>query len=123
MVCSMRTPAFARLTLICLALAGCAALTVPTPQDARLSDQTLSFTLNTGEICRAEWRTAPEGQVCGFGYSVSEVAKPNLLRQLFTDLTTALGAEGLLAPMAEVVLTSHAGQSYRFVSPPPVDMK
>jgi hypothetical protein len=119
----MNHTSFARITLICLALAGCAVLAVPTPQEARLSDQELSVTLNTGQICRAAWRSAPEGQICGFGYRVTEVSKPNLLRQLFTEMTTTLGAEGLLAPMAEVVLTSPQGQSYRFVSPPPVDMK
>ncbi len=111
------------LTLACLtALSGCAALNVPTPEAARLSDQTLTVTLNSGAVCRAEWRAAPQGQICGFGYRVNEVASANLLRQLAQGLTAALGAEGLLSPQAEVVLTSAAGQSYRFVSPPPVDL-
>ena len=103
-------------------LSGCAMLETPTPQAARLSDQTLTLTLNTGEVCRAQWRAAPEGQVCGFGYLVTEVRQPNLLRQLFTGLTAALGAEGVVAPQAEVVVTSTTGQAYRFVSPPPVEL-
>jgi hypothetical protein len=111
------------LTLITLsALSGCAALMVPTPQAARLSDQTLTLALNTGEVCRVQWRAAPEGQLCGFDYRVTEVTKPNLLRQLFTGLTSALGAEGAVPPQGEVVLTSAAGLTYRFVSPPPVDL-
>lgn len=104
------------------ALSGCAALLVPTPQSARLSDQTLTMVLNTGEVCRVQWRAAPEGELCGFGYRVTEVAKPNVLRQMFTGLTAALGAEGSVPPQGEVVLTSAAGLTYRFVSPPPVDL-
>jgi hypothetical protein len=104
------------------ALSGCAALLVPTPQSARLSDQTLTLVLNTGEVCRVQWRAAPEGQLCGFGYRVNEVSNPNILRQIFTGLTSALGAEGAVPPQGEVVVTSPAGVSYRFVSPPPLDL-
>jgi hypothetical protein len=111
------------LTLITLAtLSGCAALLVPTPQSARLSDQTLSLVLNTGEVCRVQWRAAPEGELCGFGYRVTEVRNPNILRQIFTGLTKALGAEGAVPPQGEVVVTSAEGLTYRFVSPPPVDL-
>ena len=80
------------LTLIALtALSGCAVPLVPTPQSARLSDQTLTLVLNTGEVCRTAWRAAPEGQLCGFDYRVTEVSNPNILRQIFTGLTKALG--------------------------------
>lgn len=103
-------------------LSGCATLLVATPQAARLSDQTLTIVLNTGEVCRTQWREAPEGDLCGFRYVVTEVDKPNLLRQVFTGLTTALGAEGAVPPQGMVVLTSAAGQNYRFISPPPVDL-
>jgi hypothetical protein len=44
-----------------------------------------------------------------------------VLRQLFTGLTAALGAEGAVPPMAEVVITDAAGVERVFVSPPPVD--
>lgn len=103
-------------------LSGCATILVATPQAARLSDQTLTIVLNTGEVCRTQWREAPEGDLCGFRYVVTEVDQPNLLRQLFAGITAALGAEGVVAPQAEVVVTSAGGQVYRFVSPPPVDL-
>jgi hypothetical protein len=51
---------------------------------------------------------------------VNVVSDPNLLRRLAVGLFTALGAEGALAPMAEVVLTDATGRTWRFVSPPPV---
>lgn len=116
----MNKSAFAFAAIV--GLSGCAMLETPVPQSARLSDQTLTLKLNNGEVCRAQWRAAPEGQICGFGYVVTEVSQPNLLRQLFTGLTAALGAEGVVAPQAEVVVTRAAGQAYRFVSPPPVDL-
>jgi hypothetical protein len=105
-----------------IALAGCASLLAPTPQVARLSDQTLSVTLNTGEICRVQWRDAPSGHICGFGYIVTETGSSNLLRQVFVDLTAAVGASRHVTPMAEVELVSPNGQTYRFVSPEPVEM-
>lgn len=109
-----------------LALAGCAALAQPaTPQAARLSDTVLTLTLSDGTTCRAEWRAAGGAgtlDACGPGYSyrVAEVAKPNLLRQLFVGVTDSLGAEGAVPPMAEVVI-SGPGRDWRFVSPPPIE--
>jgi hypothetical protein len=49
------------------------------------------------------------------------VENPNILRQLFTGLTEALGAEGAVPPMAEVTITDPAGVDRVFVSPPRVD--
>jgi hypothetical protein len=46
------------------------------------------------------------------------VENPNILRQLFTGLVTALGAEGVSPPLAEVVITDPAGMDRVFVSPP-----
>jgi hypothetical protein len=108
-------------------LAGCvAAGQPPVPQAARLSSEVLTLTLADGTVCRTNWRA--EGgsgrfQNCGpgFGYSVREVTNPNLLRQLFTGLTEALGAEGSVPPMAEVTITDAMGRDHVFVSPPPVD--
>ncbi|MFO1201051.1 MAG: hypothetical protein U1E58_00230 [Tabrizicola sp.] len=111
-----------------LVLGGCAALqATPVPQTARLSADTLTLTLTDGTICRAAW--AAEGgsgrfQDCGpgFGYAVNVVENPNILRQLFTGLAEALGAEGTVAPMAEVVITDATGRDHVFVSPPPADL-
>lgn len=110
-----------------LALGGCAALqTTPVPQTARLSANTLTLVLSDGTVCKADWvassgagRLDPCGP--GFGYAVEVVENPNLLRQLFTGLTEALGADGLAAPMAEVVITDATGRDHVFVSPPPAD--
>jgi hypothetical protein len=110
-----------------LALAACSApmLGHPVPQSARLSAEALILTLSDGTVCRAEWPMAPVGRMegCGpgYGYAVRVVENPNLLRQLFTGLTTALGAEGAVAPMAEVVITDPAGADRVFVSPPPAE--
>lgn len=101
-------------------LAACA-VPAPVPQAARLSAETLTVTLSDGTTCRTAW--AAEGRLdgCGpgYGYAVRVVENPNLLRQVAQGLFGALGAEGVLAPMAEVVLTDAAGGSWRFVSPPP----
>jgi hypothetical protein len=114
------------LGLIAGALAGCAAVGgAPVPQAARLSSEVLTLTLTDGRICRANWADAPVGHLeeCGpgFGYAVNLVKDPNLLRQLFTGLTEALGAEGAVPPMAEVVITDAMGRDRVFVSPPQVE--
>lgn len=112
--------------LISLAvLAGCVtAIPDPVPQSARLSDSVLTLVLSDGTTCRAEWRDAPVGRMeaCGpgYGYAVREIANPNILRQIWTGFTTALGAEGAVPPMAEVVITDPAGRDTVFASPPPV---
>ena len=110
-----------------LALAACSAPLTgqPVPQAARLSAEVLTLTLSDGTVCRADWAMAPVGRMegCGpgFGYAVRVIDNPNLLRQLFTGLTTALGADGAVPPMAEVVITDPAGVDRVFVSPPPVE--
>lgn len=107
-----------------LLLAGCAVPAGnPVPQAARLSAEVLTVTLSDGSVCRADWAAAggvgrlePCGP--GYGYAVRVVENPNVLRQLFTGLTEALGAEGVVPPMAEVVITDAAGVDRVFVSPP-----
>ena len=117
-----------RRLLIVGLLAGCVATGgAPVPQAARLSADVLTLTLSDGTTCRARWAEAGGSgrmETCGpgFGYAVRVVENPNLLRQLFTGLTSALGAEGAVAPMAEVVITDATGRDHVFVSPPPVDM-
>jgi hypothetical protein len=112
--------------LLFLALGGCVAGVPgnPVPQAARLSAQVLTLTLSDGTVCRADWAQAPVGRMdsCGpgYGYAVRVIDNPNILRQIWTGLTTALGAEGAVAPMAEVVITDPAGIDRVFVSPPPV---
>ncbi|MCU0829402.1 MAG: hypothetical protein MUE52_18945 [Tabrizicola sp.] len=110
----------------CLALAGCVTAGQPqVPQAARLSAEVLTVTLADGTVCRANWATVPVGRldVCGpgFGYAVNVVEKPNALRQLWTGLTGALGAEGAVPPMAEVVITDATGRDHVFVTPPSTD--
>lgn len=111
-----------------LALGGCVGLqTTTVPQAARLSAEVLTLTLSDGTTCRADWVAsggAGRFQDCGpgFGYAVDVVENPNLLRQLFTGLTEALGAEGVSPPMAEVVITDATGRDHVFVSPPPADL-
>ena len=111
-----------------LALGACATLQpVPVPQAARLSSEVLTLTLSDGSTCRARWAEAGgagrfDNCGAGYGYVVDVVENPNLLRQLFTGLTEALGAEGTVAPMAEVVITDAMGRDYVFVSPPPADL-
>ncbi|MDP3261468.1 MAG: hypothetical protein U1E06_22430 [Tabrizicola sp.] len=107
-------------------LAGCAMpMGAPVPQAARLSVDVLTVTLSDGTVCRADWAAAGGAgrlEPCGpgYGYAVRVEENPNVLRKLFTGLTEALGAEGALAPMAEVVITDPAGIDRVFVSPPPV---
>ena len=107
-------------------LAGCAALMqAPVPQSARLSAEVLTVTLADGTVCRADWAAAGGAgrlEACGPGYDyrVTVVEKPNLLRQFWTGLTGALGAEGAVPPMAKVEISA-GGKVWDFVSPPPVD--
>lgn len=109
-----------------LLVAGCAVFQGPVvPKEARLSAEVLTLDLSDGTVCRADWKAAGgagrlEGCGAGYDYRVTEVAKPNLLRQLFVGITDALGAEGAVPPMAEVVISGQ-GRDWRFVSPPPVE--
>ncbi len=114
--------------LIMLGLVACApgVSGMAVPATARLSADVLTVTLTDGTLCRTDW--AASGGVgriddcgSGVGYAVTVVEKPNLLRQLAVGITDALGAEGALAPLAEVVLTDASGRDYSFVSPPPVE--
>ncbi len=117
-----------RKLLLCMALAGCTGTVPgnPVPQSARLSAEVLTLTLSDGTVCRANWRAAPVGRMdrCGpgYGYAVRVIPNPNILRQIWTELTTALGADGAVAPLAEVVITDPAGVDRVFVSPPPSAM-
>lgn len=109
-----------------LMLAACVAPHAPVPQAARLSQEVLTLTLSNGTVCRAGWADAGGAgrlEPCGPGYdySVRVIESPNILRRLFTGLTGALGAEGHLPPMAEVVITDATGRDHVFVSPSPVD--
>ena len=109
-------------------LVACAPLAVgmAVPVSARLSADVLTVTLSDGAVCRADWAAAGgvgrmEACGAGFGYAVNVVDKPNILRQLAVGIVAALGAEGALPPLAEVVLTDASGRDYSFVSPPPVE--
>ena len=108
-------------------LAGCAAVPRPVePQAARLSREVLTVTLSDGTICRANWAAADAGgsvvdgrlEPCGpgFDYRVTVVERPNLLRQLWSGLTEALGAEGLVPPLAQVEISA-GGEVWTFTSP------
>ena len=111
-----------------LAMGGCVGVQgTPVPQTSRLSAETLTLVLSDGTTCKARWAEAGGSgrfDTCGtgFGYAVDVVENPNLLRQLFTGLTSALGAEGAVPPMAEVVITDAMGRDHVFVSPPPADL-
>jgi hypothetical protein len=117
-----------RKLLVVLALSGCVGLqATPVPQAARLSAEVLTLTLSDGTVCRANWAASGsagrfENCGAGFGYAVTVVENPNLLRQLFSGLTEALGADGAVPPMAEVVITDAMGRDHVFVSPPPLDL-
>ena len=115
------------LGILVVGLAACAPMAVgmAVPREARLSAKVLTVTLTDGTVCRADW--AASGGVgrmddcgAGYGYVVTVVEKPNILRQLAVGIVEALGAEGALAPLAEVVLTDASGRDYSFVSPPPL---
>ncbi len=110
--------------VLAAALSACAAAPgQPVPQDVRLTDTDLVLRLSDGTQCRTTWAGAPQGRLdgCGpgYGYAVTVAEDPNLLRQLVEGLVLALGGAGLLAPMAEVVITDPAGIDHVFTSPPP----
>lgn len=106
-------------------LAGCAMPGPVEPQAARLSTEVLTVTLTDGTVCRADWATAGGAgrlEPCGpgFDYRVTVVERPNLLRQFWSELTRALGADGVVPPMAQVEI-SGGGEAWTFTSPPPVE--
>ncbi|MFZ1468078.1 MAG: hypothetical protein WAT09_03765 [Paracoccaceae bacterium] len=103
-------------------LTGCAAVPGnPRPHEVRLTDRALVLGLTDGSRCTADWAAAPVGRMpdCGpgYGYAVKVEDRPNVLRQLAEGLLLALGAQGVLRPMAEVVITDPAGVDYIFTSP------
>lgn len=109
-----------------LPFAGCAALQGPVvPESLRLDASRLHLRLSDGTLCEANWAQAPTGRLegCGpgYGYAVEVERNPNILRMLVEGLMLNLGAEGVLAPMAEVVITDPAGSDYVFTSPAPVE--
>lgn len=114
------------LGLAMLTLGGCAALMQePVPKSARLSAEVLTVTLGDGTVCRADWAAAGGAgrlEPCGPGYDyrVTVVEKPNLLRQFWSELAGALGAEGAVPPMGKVEIAGN-GRTWEFVSPPPVE--
>lgn len=96
------------------------------PQAARLSAEVLTVTLSDGSTCRADWRAqggAGRMEDCGAGidWQVQELGDPNILRQIAEGVFAALGAEGALAPLAQVTLTDARGRAFRFASPPPAE--
>jgi hypothetical protein len=114
-----------RQIVLCLLLGGCVSAPFgnPVPQAARLSSEVLTLTLSDGTACRANWAQAPVGRMerCGpgYGYAVRVIDNPNILRQIWTQVTAALGADGVVPPLAEVVITDPAGVDMVFASPPP----
>ena len=115
------------LGILVVGLTACAPMAVgmAVPREARLSAKVLTVTLTDGTVCRADWAASGgvgriEGCGAGYGYVVKVVEKPNILRLLAIGIVEALGAEGALAPLAEVVLTDASGRDYSFVSPPPL---
>ena len=113
--------------LMMLVLAGCVTVAgPPRPEAVRLTDRDLVLSLSDGTRCTALWAAAPVGRLdgCGpgYGYAVTVEDNPNILRQLVEGIVLALGGDGILAPMAEVVITDATGRDHVFVSPPPVDL-
>lgn len=108
-----------------LVLAGCAGFGgAAVPQAARLSADVLTVTLSDATVCRTQWQAAGRLDACGpgFDYTVSGDQNPNVLRKWAQELALALDAQGVVPPMAEVVITDAAGRSWRFASPPPASL-
>lgn len=106
-----------------LLLAACASpVAEPALQTVRLTDTRLTLVLDNGTRCSVDWRAAPVGRMenCGpgYGYAVKVDGNPNVLRRLVEGVVLALGADGVLAPMAEVVITGPGGTDQVFISPP-----
>ncbi|MFE3837355.1 hypothetical protein [Pseudogemmobacter sonorensis] len=127
-----RSPQIAAV-LLPLGLAACAALARPTPQDLRLDHEMLVVQMSDGSTCRAAWaealRAAPSETVvggdlagcpAGYRYSITVENNPNLLRQMVEGLEQAIDG-AMLAPMAEVRVTTPSGRVHAFKSPVKVD--
>jgi hypothetical protein len=118
-----------RVSAVLPVLAFLGACAVPTgqvePVSLRLGDESLTLRLSDGTVCTKGWATEPVGRLdgCGpgYGYAVQVEENPNILRQLAEGLVLALGGKGILAPMAEVVITDPAGTDWVFTSPQPVE--
>jgi hypothetical protein len=91
------------------------------PRSVKLTDQRLELLLADGTRCSVDWRKSPIGRMerCGpgYGYAVTVEDNPNILRQLVEGIVLALGGDGILAPMAEVVITGPGGTDMVYTSP------
>ncbi len=127
----MRTlPLFALLAALLVACAP--GLRGPEPVAARLSAEALRLEMSDGRVCTIP-RAAAQERPGGWGArvegcaGVSEVAvalepvRPASLRGVVEGLFRALTLEGLIAPLAEVRVTSEAGRVFTFASPPPYE--
>lgn len=85
------------------------------PLAVMLTDTTLSVRLSDGTRCRVQLGGERLDQ-CGSGYAyrVLPLEHRNFLRRGFE----AILPEGLLYPMARIVLTDMSGRQYQFDSPP-----
>ena len=113
---------------VAMGLAGCVSPVATRNAEvtnARLSKEVLTLNLSDGSNCRVRWRAAPVGRLdncgAGFGYAVKLVDNPNILSRMWTDLSDALGGDGIASPMAEVVITDSMGHDKVFLSPPPLE--
>lgn len=114
-----------RFLLLLAVLGGCSnGQITPAPKAVTLSTSDLTLDLSDGLRCKvSDWQTMPVGRFdrCaeGFGYSVEVIDNPNVLRQIWAEFATALGAEDALVPLAKVVIEDPAGGKHVFASPPP----
>ena len=110
-----------RALILSLLLAGCAVPAEPALQSVRLTNEKLTLALSNGTRCSVDWRAAPVGRMdrCGpgYGYAVQVEDNPNVLRRLLEGVMLALGGDGVLSPMAEVVITGPGGTDQVFVLP------
>jgi len=92
----------------------------PVPVEARLSREVLTVVMSDGMVCRAAWTGDGPLLPCGLKYAVEPETRPNPLRQAVEQVAGALQAEGLISPMARVVVTDRGGKIWVFEAPPPV---
>jgi len=112
--------------MIVVLLTGCVAAS-PRPVAVEVSRTAIDVRLSDGSRCEgpapAGSPTAWSGRLTGcsasYPYDVAFETNPNLLRQGAEAVVEAIGADGLLYPMAEVAITGPEGQTWRFSSPPP----
>ncbi len=112
-----------------LVVAGCA-LVPASPVAVDLTRDQVDVRLSDGTVCTG---TAPatgaetgwSGRLApcstGFNYVVEIDPGTNPVRFVLEEIFTGLGFDQGFPPIADVTLTSDAGRTYRFVSPPPVE--